>query len=381
MSDTVPRSPVDARQASPVGRRRWRATVSALVVGVVSAALSLCAYATGALDRVELDSVDTRFSLRGTSEPPLPLAVVAIDEATLREAGAWPIGRGWHARTIDALRRDGARAIAYDVQFTEPSLSPEEDNELIRAARRAAGKLVLATAEADSLGESGVFGGQDVVDAIGIRVGNTSLRLDGDATLRRIPHSAAGLETFGLVGAELASGRTIDPSELGGALGWIDFLGPPGTVPHYSLVRVARGEIEPGTFRGKVVVVGASAPSLRDFNRTATGAHMDGPEQQANVLATAFAGFPLQGAPGWLDVLLILACGLVVPLVRLRLRLRLTLLAALGAGVTLAVGTQLAFQAGWVTSFVYPLLALVLSTLGVVVLAVGAAQPRATRPA
>jgi adenylate cyclase len=123
------------------------------------------------------------------------------------------------------------------------------------------------------------------------------------------------------------------------------------------------------------VVVGASAPSIQDVHETATSRSMPGPEIQANVLATALEGFPLESAPTWLDVLLVLAFGLIVPLARLRLSVGASLLVALGAAALLVVGSQLAFQAGWVTSFVYPALALLLSTLGVVVLAVDAAQP------
>jgi adenylate cyclase len=56
--------------------------------------------------------------------------------------------------------------------------------------------------------------------------------------------------------------------------------------------------------------------------------------------------------------------GLVVPVAALRLSLRMTLVFAVAIGGLFLVATQLAFDAGWITSFVYPLLALVLSTVG-----------------
>ena len=59
---------------------------------------------------------------------------------------------------IDNLKRDGAKVIAYDVQFTEPSEDPAQDNALIEAVRRA-GNVVLATTEVGAGGKTRVFGG------------------------------------------------------------------------------------------------------------------------------------------------------------------------------------------------------------------------------
>jgi adenylate cyclase len=373
MSDSTTHLAVEAGRPAA---RHIRAGARLLIVGAAIAAVVLGARSANVFRPVEQDSVDARFSIRGTHEPAIPIAVVAIDEATLRELGSWPIRRGWHARTIDALRADDARAIVYDIQFTEPSPSPQDDTELVEAVERARGKIVLATTEVDERGETSVLGGEPLLTNIGARVGHATIPVDEDGTMRHIPYSTNGLQTFGLVGAEIATGEKIDARALGGQRGWIDYLGPAGTVPHYSLARVAQHDIEPGTFRGKVVVIGASAPSLQDIHRTASDSRMDSPEIQANVVATALAGFPLQSAPGWVDVLLIVVCALLVPLLRLRLSLGLSLLGALAAGFVLAVGTQLAFQTGWVTSFVYPLAALVLSAIGALAVAASATTRR-----
>ena len=62
-----------------------------------------------------------------------------------------------------------------------------------------------------------------------------------------------------------------------------------------------RGEFPPDAFRGKIVVVGASAPSLQDFHATPVGEghEMPGAEVQANAIWTVENGFPLQSAPGF----------------------------------------------------------------------------------
>jgi CHASE2 domain-containing sensor protein len=90
---------------------------------------------------------------------------------------------------------------------------------------------------------------------------------------------------------------------------------------------------------------------------------MPSPEVQANTLATALRGFPLSGTPGWFDFLLTIVAGLVVPVAALRLSFRATLVFAIGAGLLLPVATQLAFQWGSVIAFLYPFLALILSTV------------------
>jgi adenylate cyclase len=120
-----------------------------------------------------------------------------------------------------------------------------------------------------------------------------------------------------------------------------------------------RGRFPASAVRGKVVVVGATAPSLHDQHSTSTssGGLMSGPEVHAAAVATALDDFPLRDAPRWLDILLVVALGVVAPLAALRTRI----FVALGAGVValaaFVVGTQLAFNHGTILTFVYPLVA------------------------
>src|SRR5918996_4135230 len=119
----------------PLARRHIRAILTAAVVAVLAAS---ALQASGALNRVERDSVDVRFSIRG-SERADGIVVVAIDEATFAELddAVWPFPRTRHARVVDQLRRAGAGLIVYDVQFTEPSPNPDHDFALYEALGRA----------------------------------------------------------------------------------------------------------------------------------------------------------------------------------------------------------------------------------------------------
>src|SRR3954464_5123176 len=109
------------------------------------------------LPGLEQDSINQRFERRGAVSAP-GLLIVAIDDKTFDDLGeSWPFPRSRHAQAIDHLRRDGAAAIVYDVQFTEQT-TPREDNALIEAVGRAR-NVVLATAETDEHGASNVLGG------------------------------------------------------------------------------------------------------------------------------------------------------------------------------------------------------------------------------
>jgi adenylate cyclase len=342
-------------------RRSLFFAVAALAVG-----LSVGAYAGRILRPLELATVDARFSLREAKGPPADVVVVQIDDVTFSDLGVqWPFRRSLHGRVIDRLVADGARAIAYDVQFTEPT-QPEEDDALIEAVARA-GNVVLATTEVDDAGRTNVFGGEDVLRQIGARAANALLAPDSGGVIRRFEHSVDGLESLAVAAAEVATGEVIPPARFDGGARWIDFAGPPGTVTTTSFSRVLEGKTPPGLFRGKVVVVGPSAPSLQDVHPTTTSGDglMSGAELQANAVATVLEGFPLESSSKALNVLMIVLLALVAPITSLRLEPLRALALALAAGLAFVVASQLLFdEAGTILLVSYPLLALVLASVG-----------------
>ena len=340
-------------------RPRVLAALAALAAG-----FALVAYATDALEQPELDTIDSRFSIRGEREEPTEVAVVAIDDVTFDELDLqWPFPRSVHGRVIDRLRRAGARVIAYDVQFTEPT-TPREDNALIEAVART-DRVALGTSEVDRRGRSNVFGGDQVLKQIGARSGHT--QLDDGSVQRELPHDTDGLKTLPVVAAELKLGREVEPGEFPrDEEAWIDYAGPPETVRTYSFSRVLRGRVPPDALRGRVVVVGASAPTLQDFHATPTTGDelMAGPEVQANAVVTVLDDFSLESTPLGLDVFLIALLAAVAPAASLRARPLPSLAMAIGVGLLFALAAQLAFSGGWIVPVIYPLLALVLGVAG-----------------
>ena len=157
----------------------------------------------------------------------------------------------------------------------------------------------------------------------------------------------------------------------------IDYVGREESFQAISYAKVMRNEFPSSTFRGKLVIVGASAPVLQDIHATPLTEIMPGPEIWANATATLLEGVPLTEAPGWMDVLLIVLLGAATPLGSLRVRRWRSLLDAVALAVVFTIATQVAFNTGWIWTFVYPLLALAVGTLGTLgVLYVGEAIER-----
>ncbi len=335
------------------------------LVALVAAAFGIVFYATHLLRTLEAQSADARFAVRGTQAQPEEIVVVGVDDRTFSELDKrWPFPRSLHGGVIDQLREDGAKAIAFDVQFTEPT-TPRQDNALIEAVERFPG-LVLSTTEVNGRGQSRIFGGEEVVHAIHARAANTIVESEG-GVVRKMAYEFQGLVSFAVAAAEAATGQRIDPAAMeGDGHAWIDYRGPPDSFRNVSYSRVLRGEVPASVFRGKTVVIGATAPKLQDLHATSTTGDelMSGPELQANAIWTAVHGFPLSSSPGFVDVLLILLLAAAPAAATLRLRPLLALLAAAALGLLYAGATQLAFDSGTVLPVVYPLLALALSALG-----------------
>jgi adenylate cyclase len=365
-------------------RRRQRRTTLLIAVALFAGGAGVLAYATHLLRRSEQQTIDARFSIRGTREPPANLVLVQIDNATLQALARahlhseFPFPRSYDAKVIDRLRVAGARTIALDLEFTHET-DVRDDNALIEAIGRAHGKTVLAATEVAPGGRTDVLGGPSLLQELGARAAETRLPVDSDGAARRFDFSYNGLKSFPVVTAEVASRRTISAGRFEHGTLPIDFAGPPETVRSISYSDVLKGQFPPGQFADKIVIVGASAPILQDVHTTATSgsSQMAGAEIWANATDTLLRGVPLRDAPGWLNVVLILLLGFAVPLGSLRLRRMRSLLDALGLAVVFTVATQIAFNSGLIVSFVYPLLALFLGTLGtLVILYVGEAIER-----
>ena len=357
-----------SRQRSEDWRRRHRLKVGLLVsCGVILTALTLVLHRGGILSRLELDTVDARFSVRGERHAPNDVVVVAVDDVSFGELRRrwqdWP--RTFHARVLSNLARAGTRAVIYDVQFTEPS----RDDIALYDAAGVARPVIFETIEVDERGGTGVFGATAAISArnlreIGARVGNGLLPGNPGGVIRRMSYAVDGLRSLGVVAAETVQRRRISAPSGESGSAWIDYVGPPGTIDAVSFSRVYNG-MDLDRLRGKIVVVGATTSSVEEVKATsAGGGYMSGPEIHANAFDTARRDFPLRGSSVTVNTLIVVLMGLIAPL----LALRMSQVRALGILLVIAalyvVAAQVAFQSGKVLLVAAPLLALVTTAVG-----------------
>ncbi len=159
-----------------------------VAAAVVAMAAGLATYLADAWPRLENDTIDMRFSARGASKAP-GVVVVAIDDRTFSELRRqWPFPRKLHASVIDRLAADRARAIAYDVQFTEPT-DERDDLALYESIAHSKTPVVLATTEVDASGKTDVLGGEEALERARAVAAAANLPAESGGVIRRYPYS------------------------------------------------------------------------------------------------------------------------------------------------------------------------------------------------
>ena len=276
---------------------------------------------------------------------------------------------------IDRLRRDGALTVAFDLVF-DHGTDNYDDLQLYEAAARDHGHLVLAGTATNLAGATSVLGGAANQRRPASAVGSAYFLEDSDGSIRRVPAAVQRLRSFAATTALLSG---LPARELRGEFAsgpaWIDFPGSAGTVPTYSFAAVLhqgvprREWVPASALRGKIVVVGATAPDLQDAHTVGgwTSAPMSGPELEADAISTLMRGAPLQPTSTALDWLVIVLAALVLPaLAALRLRWPRLIIAGVVVAAALLVSAQLAFDAGTIVLLVAPLGALIVAGSGAV---------------
>jgi CHASE2 domain-containing sensor protein len=355
-----------ARSSVPASRPSPAHTRAVLLAGLVAAVCGLVAWTTHAARSLEDTTVALRFQLR-PADRPNDLAVVGIDAATFSDYAQqqrWPYPRSWHADVLDELRRLGARKVIYDIQFTEAT-TPAQDGALYDAVGRFPG-TVLATTETDEHGATNVLGGDENLARVHARAAMATFPILAGGEIARVKASADGIPTLAVASAR-SLGHRVDERAFGRGGAWIDFRGPPGTIPTYHFSDVREHRLPASAVRGKVVIVGMTAPTEQDVHPTPTVRDelMSGPEVQANALWTVLHGLPLRSAPGWAGVLAILLLALAPAAAALRLK-TLSVLTAPVLAIGYIGGSYFAFLQGWIIPVVAPLAGLALSAVGTV---------------
>ena len=125
--------------------------IRGLFAGIVGGTLALIFWASGFIDAWEAKSYDWRVALmakpgKATSN----ISLVLLDQNSLdwgKEVNAltWPWPREIYGAIVNFCKRSGAKAVAFDVLFTDPSSYGVEDDAAFAQAVSGFGHVALAT--------------------------------------------------------------------------------------------------------------------------------------------------------------------------------------------------------------------------------------------
>lgn len=256
------------------------------------------------LDRAEAVSVDLRLLVSGPLPPPTGVVIVAIDDATVRHEGQYPLDRMRLATLINRIAKAGARGVAVDLLLLNKGHAAAD-----QALEQALGSVPSVIAGA-ALFESQHQSRQPLPIATGVmrplprfgavaQVGFVNIVTDAGGTPRHMPLVIAaptGPEpTFALRAAGLAAktppsftknGVRIAGEVLPLDLGWHLALRPygaAGRIPTISALTLLDNNAV--DLEGKLVVISATATGIGDRFSTVFDPILPGVE----VLATGLA--------------------------------------------------------------------------------------------
>lgn len=213
-----------------------------------------------------------------------------------------------------------------DVILSEPDIRyPADDVELAQALARARNVILPVVAEA---GPTGLMM-RGPLARLPAQVGHINMILDADGAARSVflresdgdapPvwHFAAAMAAFGQASPPSPQSFRHETARRTDSTGWvgedrlrIPYAGPPGTFARVSVIDVLSGQLGPGYFRDKYVIVGVMATGLGDVLATPVsrnGRGMSGMELIANVLQALRDGTGIVRVPelaGWFATLL-----------------------------------------------------------------------------
>ncbi len=351
--------------------RHWmRAETRAAVVAILATAGMLAA---GAFESLERTALDLWFTLRGPRPVQAPVAIVAIDEASLARYGQMPWDRHRFAELLTRL--SSARVVAFDIAFNEPGRSAPGEDEALAKGLETLPATVLpvfrAFASAQDPSPQLFFPLPELSKtATALGVAHFSTQEQG-VILELEPYQRQGGEVVPALSTATAraflggSGLTLPGGTFfqSGKL-TLDFPGPSPSIPTYSAEDVLAGRIPAERFAGQAVLIGATATGLPDTNfaaPTLVRGPLSGVELHAIATENLLAGKGLKRPQPWLTMLAIALLGLTVGRLLLRpdpspVRRRLALLSGSALGL-LAVTFGL-FRLGGVWWDVTPALAL-----------------------
>ena len=338
----------------------------ALAVAVILAVLHQAHFRL--FDILELKMLDVQFAVRGPLKPGPETVIATIDEKSINRLGRFPWPRSLWGRVVDRLTEEGARVIVFDVFFSEAE--SVESDDLFQKAIMQSGRVILPVVfdlkggyaesgftdqpvdflvpsaysamrdkESDAVPEAAmVLPPLSRFSVFARTLAHINMSPDLDGTLRwemlAIRFRDDYYAPIGLQAARLYRdlpleqmvldfargvrlGDTMIPLDDFGRL-LINYRGPNNTFAAYSVSDILDRALPPGTFRDKIVLIGATAIGIYDLRVTPYSTNMAGIEKHANVVDNVLRGDFLRRSAD-LDIPLIISFALLLGILLPRL--------------------------------------------------------------
>jgi adenylate cyclase len=258
-------------------------SVTALVI-----AISL----TGMYQILEWSVFDQWFRLRTKEARDSRVVLVEVGESDIQSLGKWPMSDDTMAELLTQIKQQQPRVIGLDFYRDLPQGTPAEHRQLEQIFRSTPNLIGVEKVINDQVKAS------PILKALG-QVAMADFVLDSDGKVRRALNLAGfdnGEVSFGLgtltaliyleqeqiflTDGEKATEKTLGQTKISAltsnAAGYINvdtagfqtlinYRGGENSFIHVSLTDVLQGEIPDHIFRDRLVLIGATAPSLNDF--------------------------------------------------------------------------------------------------------------------
>lgn len=343
-----------------------------LAIGCAAAAVGAALWLTGLLSGFEDKTWDIRAQLmarKGAATDQIALIFIdqpSLDWALRENDMSWPWPRGAYVPIVDFCARAGAKALIFDMLYTDPSREGVFDDEDFGAAIAASGRVATAvfltgeeakdTRWPPDIPQPGISvsgleewvkkerparlsfpNASFVIQEIGARtriIGNSNIDDDADGVYRRaglfslfdgrvVPSLALAAYLTGNPGSHelsIQSGvlridaRRVPIDSEGRAI--LRFRGPtqthqarPAASVIQSELRIEAGEtpdLDPSVFKDKYVFVGGTAAGLYDLRPTPMAGSYPGVEVHATALDNLLSGDYERPVPPWATLLLLI---------------------------------------------------------------------------
>jgi eukaryotic-like serine/threonine-protein kinase len=362
--------------------------------------------------RVETSVFDKLFELRGKKQISDDVQIVAIDDASLKELGAWPWHRDKLATLVAKLADQQPKAILLNLSLGD---DPREDSlgytQILADKIKAAGNVILpfrySTSDFSATGAGipdyltrhayakfdykeklettppliagSIYMPSKTLAAAAYGLGFSGASFDFDRNVRNEPmilsYAGGYLPSVDIVTAarylnynrdnttvEVGQGITLGhrdlPTDHSGRMP-INFNGPPGVFKYVSAADIITGMAGRKDLSGKIAIVAFTGTGSSDMYTTPVSKMMPGVEITANAIENIIHDNFLRevGTASWINIILILGIGVFAAFILPRISLLYRLVAL---GILLFVMANVSFAlftaADIMTKVSYPII-------------------------